>query len=386
MTKTATPTPATTLRAIVDELADQVYERKGEIEVLVTSLLAGKNAMMIGRPGIAKTWLIDLIASRVTNARSRIFLLDKQMPLEALFGPYDVTEFANGRMVRRTKGFIPELDIVGLDEIGKSNGASINPLLTAVNERQFDDDGQRKSIPLLWTCAATNEYLPPELEAMNDRFLVRLQVDAIQADANFRQYLTDPLAPSDTPTTIDIEVLRRAVQDEVPQVAVPSQIADKMVRLRKELREKAHADPSDRRWRQSMDLMRARAYLNGRDVVTDDDIEILQHSLWEVPEQREQVMDVVLSATGENRKLVVQFTRVLDDLSAQLQDMQAMDPDARSGPGKDVMAKLRDVTGQIGNAVEKAKREGSASDQLEVLEQRSSEVRAKAIRVLFEGE
>jgi MoxR-like ATPase len=47
---------------------------------------------------------------------------------------------------------------------------------------------------------------------------------------------------------------------------------------------------SDRRYRQSIELLRARAWLAGRDAVSGDDLFFLQHVLWSEPDERREVV------------------------------------------------------------------------------------------------
>ena len=50
---------------------------------------------------------------------------------------------------------------------------------------------------------------------------------------------------------------------------------------------------SDRRWRNSLDVLRAHAFLSGRAIVTEDDLGFLEHVLWKDPEEHPKVRDAI---------------------------------------------------------------------------------------------
>src|SRR5690606_40428882 len=62
--------------------------------------------------------------------------------------------------------------------------------------------------------------------------------------------------------------------------------------LRRTLAEK-DVVASDRRWRHSLDLLRARAAIHGRPRVSSDDMKLLAHVLWTEPSERATVEEAL---------------------------------------------------------------------------------------------
>jgi MoxR-like ATPase len=75
---------------------------------------------------------------------------------EELFGPVSVQGLKADQYRRVTAGKLPEAPLAVLDEIFKANSAILNALLTLMNERQFDNGGQRVSVPLISLFGASN--------------------------------------------------------------------------------------------------------------------------------------------------------------------------------------------------------------------------------------
>jgi MoxR-like ATPase len=77
---------------------------------------------------------------------------------------------------------MPEASLIFLDEIFNANSAILNSLLMALNEKIFKRGKETKHLPALMFVGAS---VLPEDEALNalfDRFLVRINVDYVNPD------------------------------------------------------------------------------------------------------------------------------------------------------------------------------------------------------------
>ena len=86
----------------------------------------------------------------------------------------------NDEYVRKIDNYLPDAEVVFIDEVFKANSAILNSLLTILNEKLFDNGTARVKVPLLLMVGASNE-LPEseELDALYDRFLIRKEVKQV---------------------------------------------------------------------------------------------------------------------------------------------------------------------------------------------------------------
>ena len=94
---------------------------------------------------------------------------------------------------RNIDGYLPTADVVFLDEIWKAGPAIQNTLLTVINEKLFRNGDTELRLPLKLLVSASNE-LPAQgegLEALWDRFIIRMECSNIKKESNFNAMLLD---------------------------------------------------------------------------------------------------------------------------------------------------------------------------------------------------
>ncbi|MFC8781899.1 AAA family ATPase [Streptomyces nigra] len=335
MSEPDTQTTAEKLRTIVSELSERFYERDDVVRTLVVTLLAGQHSLMLGPPGTAKSEMARDLTSRVEGASYWEILLSKFTSPTRMFGPIDVGALARGEYRQVYEGRATTAHVAFMDEIFKCSTAALNETLGYLNERIYhpENGGEPIRCPLIGAITASNE-LPDadDSAAIYDRLLVRIEIGYLTDPSNFAALVRSAVrapAPASTPTTIHLSELQEAVTTTVPAVEVPDAMVDAICTLRAALRRK-ELIASDRRWRQAVGLLQASAYLDGRTEVTETDLAILTHVLWNSPAERPVVEREVLHLVNPDAKEALDLADTLDELETQLDAMAGQSREALS--------------------------------------------------------
>jgi MoxR-like ATPase len=300
------------LKLLLESLAAGLHERDQVIRLSLLGALAGENVLLLGPPGTAKS----LIARRVASAFGADFfqyLLTRFTTPDELFGPVSLQALREEDTFRRkTTGYMPTAEVVFLDEIFKASSAILNSLLTLINEHIFFNGSTAEPVPMLALLAASNEVPQDDgLQALYDRFAIRMIVGPIQSDDAFIAMMAGGDATQELPEALrldsrSVEMIRKAIRD----IQLPKQVQRLILEIRSQidtqawLGDEAAEDPelidrtyvSDRRWRQVMRLLRTSAYVNGRQAVNEVDCALLAHCLWNHPDDAAPVAALVRDA------------------------------------------------------------------------------------------
>jgi MoxR-like ATPase len=267
------------------------FDRETEVEALIIALLSRQHLLFIGPAGSGKSALSSMLGEMIEDSTYFQHLLTPFSTPEELFGVLSLKDLEQGIYKRNIAGMLPLANFAFIDEIFKANSAILNSLLTLINERLFYNNGVPVQSPLMTLVGSSNEYIESDegLEALFDRFLLRFEVDYIRPDADFIAMLkaTDP-KPLAKLTFNELSVLQR----KVTEVAFSEEHYVTLATLRNKLSDEG-IRPSDRRFKQSLSILQATAFLKGRMHVLKSDFAILKNVLWEMPEQQELTSRII---------------------------------------------------------------------------------------------
>jgi MoxR-like ATPase len=285
------------LHSVRSSLRARFLERDHVIDLLLAALLARLHVFVLGPPGTGKSALASAIVSSVEGTTGFTWLMSKFTTPEDVFGPLSLQALQQGRFERLTTKKLPEAHVALLDEIFKSNSAILNACLTLMNERQFMNGTAVVDCPLITLIGASNE-LPDgdDLEALFDRFALRLVVPYIADPDNVKRLLADRNNVVAAATMTLDELIE--CQNEADAVDVPDAFIDVLVDAVKPKLEEQGVRASDRRWQQIIRFLQAYAYLDGRNAVTVDHCDILPDLLWRDPASRPAIVATVAAASN----------------------------------------------------------------------------------------
>lgn len=323
------------IKALLEQLNERVYEKEHVIALAFLSAMAGESIFLLGPPGVAKSMVARRLKLAFRNAQAFEYLMSRFSTPDEIFGPVSITKLKNEDTYERmVEGYLPTADVVFLDEIWKAGPAIQNALLTVINEKIYRNGLFSIHVPLKGLIAASNELpaIGQGLEALWDRFLIRLMVTGVEEMGEFDRMIastdeSDPLIDdalsihSDEYATWINEIQQVKIHYSILEVIhiLKNRIELFNERIQNDGSAQAMLYVSDRRWKKIVKILRASAYLNERDTICLSDCLIIAHCLWNEVEQMEEVNGMVHEAI---RQCAEEYLLNTKDLKNQLIDIR----------------------------------------------------------------
>jgi MoxR-like ATPase len=136
------------LVALMAHLNSVNLEREPEVSAIMGAIIAGQHVFMLGKPGIAKSHLIEAICKKIDGGKIFKRLFSATTERTELMGPISLRELEqHDHIVHNYKNMLPEAEFFFADELFKANSQTLNDLLGILNERVFDNGGTRIQTP-----------------------------------------------------------------------------------------------------------------------------------------------------------------------------------------------------------------------------------------------
>jgi len=328
------------IKKLLNQLNTGIYEKEEVMALALLSSIAGESIFLLGPPGVAKSLIARRLKYAYKDAKVFEYLMSRFSTPDEIFGPVSISELKKDKYVRIVKNYLPDAEVVFLDEIWKAGPSIQNALLTILNEKKFRNGEKEFDVPMKALISASNELPNREeakkqgqsLEALWDRFLVRFEVKGIKEQENFEKMITMPYISAGEEDAKLKKIIEQLSDDKewnqkINDIKVPENVLNVIQVIIKKIAVENEKDDnkgkiekqisvSDRRWRKIVRLMRTSAFLNDREEVDLMDCFLIKHCIWDEEGQRDRVRLIVSEAIEENGYTKdIDFTGIKDELT-----------------------------------------------------------------------
>jgi MoxR-like ATPase len=163
------------------QVAQRIVGQEEVVEGILTALLSGGHALLIGVPGLAKTLMVQTVAETLHLGFNRVQFTPDLMPSDITGTDIIEEDLTTGKRAFR---FVPGplfANIVLADEINRTPPKTQAALLQAMQEHQVTAGGATYRLPDPFFVLATQNPIEQEgtyplPEAQLDRFMLELRV------------------------------------------------------------------------------------------------------------------------------------------------------------------------------------------------------------------
>jgi MoxR-like ATPase len=269
----------------------RIIGQPGLIERLLVAILADGHLLVEGAPGLAKTRAIKVLGEGIEGSFHRVQFTPDLLPADLtgteIYRPQDGSFlFQRGPLFH---------NLILADEINRAPAKVQSALLEAMAERQITVGSETYRLPDIFLVMATQNPLEQEgtyplPEAQLDRFLMHVRVDyPSAADEKIILELTRAEARSQAPQIPDVAVISQQslmeARDAVLDIHLDDSLEDYIIEIILATRDASRYGEELAGWieygaspRATMALdrcARAYAWLNNRDYVVPEDIQLL---------------------------------------------------------------------------------------------------------------
>lgn len=267
------------IAAVKQEMLRVIRGKESTVDLLLNAVLAGGSVLMDDVPGVGKTTLAKALAIALNVEFKRIQFTPDLLPADISGG--SIYNSKNAEFVLH-KGPV-FTNIVLADEINRASPRTQSALLEAMNEKQVTLEGNVYALPDPFLVIATEnpiEYFGtyPLPEAQLDRFYMKLTLGYPEENDELAM-LQDRLS-GDPATQLQPRLRKNGlleIRNEINQVDVEESVRKYILEIIRRTREdeRIHLGASPRAFLILTQCARTRAWMQGRNYVTPDDVKSL---------------------------------------------------------------------------------------------------------------
>jgi MoxR-like ATPase len=172
---------ASAVSALREQVSRRIVGQQEVVDGILTAILGGGHALLIGVPGLAKTLMVQTVAEALELSFNRVQFTPDLMPGDITGTEIVEEDPATGRRAFR---FVPGpifAHVVLADEINRTPPKTQAALLQAMQEHQVTAAGKTYALPDPFFVLATQNPIEQEgtyplPEAQLDRFMLELRV------------------------------------------------------------------------------------------------------------------------------------------------------------------------------------------------------------------
>ncbi len=277
-------------KQVFDELQKEVSKviigQENVVEQILVAILCDGNALLEGYPGLAKTLTVRTLAQLMDLKFSRIQNTPDLMPSD-ITGTYIIEESGGKRNFKFQPGPV-FANVVLADEINRATPKTQSALLEAMQEKQVTVGTNTFKLDLPFFVLATmnpieQEGTYPLPEAQADRFLLKIKVDYPTYDQELQ--IVDKYASEAKEQRLKVMLNKNhllTLQGLTRQVPIANDIKQRAVKIVLATRQNKEIIQYGASPRASIGLIlasKARALIQGRNHVSNDDLNILSYPI-----------------------------------------------------------------------------------------------------------
>ena len=276
------------------QIFDEVQKEAGKIivgqenviEQIIVAILCDGNALLEGYPGLAKTLTVRTLAQLMDLKFSRIQNTPDLMPSD-ITGTYIIEETSGKRQFKFQPGPV-FANVVLADEINRATPKTQSALLEAMQEKQVTVGTNTFKLDLPFFVLATQNPIEQEgtyplPEAQADRFLLKISV--VYPTYEQELQIVDRYAAEAKDTKLKVMLNKNhllTLQGLTRQVPIANDIKQRAVKIILATRANKEIIQYGASPRASIGLIlaaKARALIQGRNHVSNDDLNLLAYPI-----------------------------------------------------------------------------------------------------------